>query len=167
MEVGLGPGDMVLGGDQAPSSPKEHSPPQFSTHVCCGQMAGWIKMPLHREVDLDPGDIVLDGDPAPPKGAQPPIFGPCLLWSNSWVDQYVTWYRGRPQPRPHSVRWDPAPPPERGTAASLFFLGFVALKMLSSECNHFRWLMILNSQCLSITDAHRYKNFTLLLSSVM
>jgi len=28
-------------------------------------MAGWIKMPLDREVGLSPTDIVLDGDPAP------------------------------------------------------------------------------------------------------
>jgi len=37
-------------------------------------------MPLDTNVGLGPGHIVLDGDPAPPKGAQPPIFGPCLLW---------------------------------------------------------------------------------------
>jgi len=23
--------------------------------------------------------------------AQSPIFGPCLLWPNGWMDQYVTW----------------------------------------------------------------------------
>jgi len=28
-------------------------------------MAGWIKMPLGREVGLGPRDIVLDGDPPP------------------------------------------------------------------------------------------------------
>ena len=28
----------------------------------CGQMVGWIKMPLCTEVGLGPGDIVLDGD---------------------------------------------------------------------------------------------------------
>ena len=43
--------------------------------VYCGQMVGWIKMPLSTEVGLSPGDIVLDGDPAAPpsrnKGAQP------------------------------------------------------------------------------------------------
>ena len=39
----------------------------------------WIKMKLGTEVSLGPGHTVLDGDPAPPKGAQPPIFGPCLL----------------------------------------------------------------------------------------
>jgi len=45
-------------------------------HVCCGQTAEWIKMPLGTEVDLGPGDIVLDGDPPPKwhtsqKGANP------------------------------------------------------------------------------------------------
>jgi len=41
--------------------------------VYCGQMVGWIKMPLGTEVGLGPGDIVLDGDSAPPwKGAQQP-----------------------------------------------------------------------------------------------
>jgi len=44
---------------------KEHSSPQFSAHVYCGQMAGWIKMKLGLEVGLDPGHIVLDRDPAP------------------------------------------------------------------------------------------------------
>ena len=41
------------------------------------------------------------------KGAQQlQLCGPCLLWPNGWLDQYVTWYRGRPRPRPHCVRWD-------------------------------------------------------------
>jgi len=44
---------------------------QFSAQVCCGQTAGWIKMPLGREVDLGPGDIALDGDPVPRRGAAP------------------------------------------------------------------------------------------------
>jgi len=46
-------------------SPKGHSPSQFLPHICCGQMALWIKMLLGREVGLDPSDIVLDGEPAP------------------------------------------------------------------------------------------------------
>jgi len=62
-EVGLGSGHIALDGDPAPL-PKGHSP-QFSTHVCCGQTDGWIKMPLGREVGLNPGDIVLYEDPAP------------------------------------------------------------------------------------------------------
>ena len=52
-------------GTQVPSL-KGHSPPPFSAHICCGQMAAWIKMPLGMEVGLGPGNFVLDGDPAPP-----------------------------------------------------------------------------------------------------
>jgi len=43
--------------------------------VCCGQTAGWIKMPLDTKVGLGQGDIVLDGDPSPPiKGDSSPHF---------------------------------------------------------------------------------------------
>ena len=43
------------------------------------------------------------------KGAQqPPMFGLCLLWPNSWIDQDATWYGGRPRQRPHCVRWGPS-----------------------------------------------------------
>jgi len=53
-------------------------------------MTEWIKTPLGREVGLGPDDIVLDGDPAPlPKGAQPPIFGPCLLRPNGRPSQLL------------------------------------------------------------------------------
>jgi len=49
-------------------------------------------MPLGREVGFSPSDIVLDGDPAPlrQKGAEPPIFGLCLLWLNGWMDEDAT-----------------------------------------------------------------------------
>jgi len=53
--------------------------------------AAWIKMPLGTDVGRGV-DIVLDGDPA--GGAPPPIFGPCLLWSNGWMDQDGTWRGG-------------------------------------------------------------------------
>jgi len=51
-------------------------------------------MPLGTELGLGPGDIVLDGDSAPPHqkmgrkggGAPSPIFDPCLLWLNGWMD---------------------------------------------------------------------------------
>ena len=80
------------------------------TLVYCGKTAGWIKMKLGMEIRLGPGHIVLDGDPVPPrpKGNSPPIFG--LLWPNGWMDQYATWYGGRPRPRPHCVRRQPSCP---------------------------------------------------------
>ena len=100
--------------------------PQFSAHVYCGQAAAWIKMPLGTEVRLGPEDIVLDGDPAsssPKSGRNPcPIFSPCLLWPNGWMDQDATWCEGRPRPRPHCVTWDPAhfPSPPRGAQLPKF-----------------------------------------------
>jgi len=65
VQVGLGPGHIVLGGDLAPPPPKGNSP-QFSAYICCGQMAAWIKMPLGTELGLDPGAFVLGGDSAAP-----------------------------------------------------------------------------------------------------
>jgi len=57
-------------------------------------------MALDMKVGLGAGHTVLDGDPAPsPTGAEPPIFGPFLLWPNGWMHQDATWYGGRPQPR--------------------------------------------------------------------
>jgi len=45
MQVGLGSGHIVLDGDTAPLL-QRGTAPQFSAHVCCGQMAGLIKMLL-------------------------------------------------------------------------------------------------------------------------
>jgi len=80
MPVGVGPGHIVLDGDQAPPPPKWHSL-QFSAHICCGQMAAWIKMSLGMELGLGPGDFVLDGHPAPPpqKGDGTPNFRPMFI----------------------------------------------------------------------------------------
>jgi len=81
MQVGLSPGHIVLDGDPAPPPSKGHSP-QFSAHICCGQVAAWIKMSLGMELGLSPGDFVLDGDPAPlPKrGAEHPSnFWPMFI----------------------------------------------------------------------------------------
>ena len=57
MQVGLGPGHTVLDGDPAPL-PQRGIAPQFSAHICCGQMAGWIKMPLGVDEGLDLDDFV-------------------------------------------------------------------------------------------------------------
>jgi len=117
-QVGLCPGHIVLDGNTVPY-PKGVQPSQFSAHVCCGQTAGWIKMPLGREVDLGPGDIVLDGDPAAPKGHSSPIFTHvCCGQMAGWIDD--TWYGGRPRPRPHCVRWRPSCPQKGAQQPPLF-----------------------------------------------
>ena len=76
-------------------------------------------MSLGMEVGLSPGDILLDRDSASPHGkrhSSPPLFRPCLLWPNGWIDQDTTWYLGLPWPR-RRFRWRPSSPVERGTVA--------------------------------------------------
>jgi len=65
------------------------------------------------ELGLSPGDFVSDGDPVPlpKKGAEPRIFGPCILWPNGRMYQDTTWCRGRHQPKRHCLRWGPSSPP--------------------------------------------------------
>jgi len=43
IQVGLGPGHIVLDGDPAPPPPKWHSAPQFSAHVYCGQTVAHLR----------------------------------------------------------------------------------------------------------------------------
>ena len=55
-EVNLGLRDIVF--DVDPATPRKMgtpTPTQFLAHVYCGQMAGWMKMPLGTEVDLGSG----------------------------------------------------------------------------------------------------------------
>jgi len=72
----------VRWGPSSPSPKGAQKLPQLSAHICCSQMAAWIKVSLGREVGLGPGDFVLDGDSAPPspKGGQsPPNFRPMFI----------------------------------------------------------------------------------------
>jgi len=63
------------------------------------------------------GDRLLNGSPY----ATGPLS--CLsvcnvgvLLPNGLMDQDETWHGGKPRPWPHCVIWDPASPPQRGTA---------------------------------------------------
>jgi len=105
------------------------------TSVCYGLTVGWIMMPLGTEVGLGLGDIVLDGDSLPQGGGHStPNFGPCLLWSNGWMDQDETWNGGRPLPRRHRVRWGPSPLPQRDTAPNFRPMSVVAKRLDGSRC---------------------------------
>jgi len=103
-EVGLGPGHIMLDGNTAP--PKKTHSPQLSASVRCDPTAGWIKMSPDTEVALGPGHrasgsvtlasgalqigllLLLDGTqfPSPKRGKASPIFGPCPLSPNRWMD---------------------------------------------------------------------------------
>ena len=122
VQVGLGPGHIVLDGDPSPPPPKWHNPP-FSAHICCGQMAAWIKTSLGMELGLGQSNFVLDGDhaPRPQKGGSPQIFGPYLLRPNGWIDEAGTWHGSRPQPRRLCVRWEPrSTSPKGGRNTQIF-----------------------------------------------
>jgi len=89
MEVGLSPGDCVRWGPSYPRKTAHPLPTQFLAHVCCGQTAGWIKIPLGTELNVVSDNVGLDGIAAPPKrGTAPPVFDLCLLW----VDEDAAWY---------------------------------------------------------------------------
>jgi len=144
MDVGLSPGDFVLDGDRARSSPKKGSglTSTIFGQFYCGQTAGCIKVPLGMEVGLSPWDFVLDRDPAPyRKRGEPPIFGRCLLRPNGCMDQDVTWYGGRSRPRRHCVRWGPSSPSrKRGRSPVPNFrpVSLVA-KRLDGSRSHLAW----------------------------
>jgi len=129
-------------GTLLPPPQKGFRAPKFSAHVYCGQTARWIKMALGMEVGLSPGDFVLDGDPAPlPKrGAEPPspIFSPCLLWPNGWMNQDGTWHGGRPWSRPHCAVGTQLPSPEEGRAPNFRPIFIVAKRLDASRC-HLVW----------------------------
>ena len=112
--------------------------PQFSDNVRCCQTAGWTKVPLGMEVGLGPGDFVFDRDPATPRKKahqSHPIFGPCLLWPNGWIDQDATWYGSRPQRRPNSIRRGPSSPGKgHGSSPSFWPMCIVATVAYLSYC---------------------------------
>jgi len=68
-EVGLGPGEFVFDGDSATSRKKKaqarHLPQPNFWPVFCGQMAGWIKMPLGTEVNVGSDNVVRWGRSSP------------------------------------------------------------------------------------------------------
>jgi len=117
MQVGLGPGHIVLDGDPAPL-PKEASPSIFNP--CPLSSNGWMDQDgtWHGGGLRSRPHFARWGPTTPQKGGtQPPIFGPCILWPNGWMDQDATWYGGRPQPRRQCVRWGPSSPSPKGNSS--------------------------------------------------
>ena len=87
-----------------PSSPKRAQPQIFLAHICCGQMAAWINMPLGMEVGLGPGNFVLDYDC---KKIAPRMHRNSLFLAQKIKKKFC----GRAQPPPHSPPpWAPTVP---------------------------------------------------------
>ena len=125
-------------GTKSPRPPprKGHSP-QFSAYISCGQMAPWIKMPLGRKIGLYPSNIVLDGNPAPPpqKGDTAPIFGPCLLCPNGWMDQHALGVEVGHGPGHIVLDGNLLPFPEKGAQPPFSAHVFVAKRLDGSRCH--------------------------------
>jgi len=141
VQVGLGPGRIVLDGDPA-HPPQRGRAPQFSAHVCCNQMAGWIKMPLGIEVGLGPGHIVLDRDPSPlPKrgGAQPPQFSAHVYCGHMAVCIRIPLGTEVGLSLGNSVRWGPSSPSPEGAQLPNFRpMSVVAKRLDGLRCHLLR-----------------------------
>jgi len=131
MEVGLGPGHIVLDGEPTPLlKGGAEPPPQFSAHFYCGQTVGCIKMLLGMDVGLSPGYFVLDGDPA---GCIRILLGTevCLGLGDFVLDgNRAPPQKGGGAPRRHCVRWDPALPPKKGHSPPNFRPMFIVIKRM-------------------------------------
>jgi len=120
-DVSCDPGDIVLDGDPAPLQRRGTAASRFSAQACCGQTAGWMKMPLGTEVGLDPGHIVLDSDPAPfqKMGTAPSKFWAhvCCGRTAGWIKMPVGTKEGL---SPGLVVLDGDPAPSKGTQSPNF-----------------------------------------------
>ena len=92
MQVGLGPGHIVLDGDRPSFQSQRDTAPNFRPMSIEAKRLDGSRWHL-AWIGLGPGHIVLDEDPAPlpKKGNIAPIFGPFLLWPNGWMHQDATW----------------------------------------------------------------------------
>ena len=106
-------------GTQLPS-PKGDGAPQFSARVYCGETAGWIRMPLGRQVGLSQSDLVLAGDPAPLPKTGAPNFGRVYCGQTAgWIKMPLGVEVGL-GPGHIVLDGDPALPPQNGTEPPIF-----------------------------------------------
>ena len=116
MEVCLIPDDYVLDGDPTPPPQKGGGAPKVSTHVYCGQTAGWIKMVLVTEVGLCPG-VCVRWVPARlcKKGAEPQFSAHVYCGQTAaWIKMPLGTTDVGLGPDDIVSDGDPAPSPKRG-----------------------------------------------------
>jgi len=90
------------------------------------------------DVGLSPGDFVLDGDPVPPpkKGAEPPKFSAHVYCGQT--AEWITWHKGRPQPR--RLDGDPDPLPTKGVEPPpQFSAHFYCGQTVDASRSHLVW----------------------------
>jgi len=71
-----------------------------------------------------------------------PIFGPCLLWPNGWMDEDASWYGSRPRHRPHCIRLGPSCPRKGNRSPHIFDHVY---------CGHGRPSQLVLSSCFDIS----------------
>jgi len=131
-EVGLRLRQIVLNGDPVPL-PQRGTSPQVFGYVCCGQMAGWIKMQLGTDYG---------GRPRPrqhcvsysPKGHSPQFsVDTCYGRTAGWIKMPLGREVGL-SPGHIVLDGDPAPP-QKGTAPNFRFMPAVAKRLDGSRCH--------------------------------
>jgi len=91
MEVGLGPGAIVLDGDPAPPKRGSTAAPQFSAMSVVAKRLDGLRCHLVRRWASALATLCYMGTQPSETGHGPPVFGPGLLWPNGWMNQDATW----------------------------------------------------------------------------
>jgi len=118
MQVGLGPGHIVLDGDQAPKKGAE--PPIF------GPFQSWPNGWMYQDTTW--------------YGGRPQPRRHCVRWGLRTHLPSPKGYGGRPQPRRLCGRWGPSSPPGKRAQPppNLWFMSIVAKRLDGSRC-HFSY----------------------------
>ena len=85
-------------------------------------------MPLGLEIGLGQATLCSTGTQLPPEKRHihpHPIFGPCVLWPNGWMNHDATWYGGMRRSGDVVLAGVTAPL-KRGTAPSFRFMSIAA-----------------------------------------
>jgi len=102
-------------------SPKGAQTPQFSAHICCGQMAAWIKMSLGMELRPLPRRLCVRWGPRfplPKSGVYPQFSAHVYCGQTAaWMKLVLGMVVGL-SPGDSVLDGDPAPSPKRGRSPS-------------------------------------------------
>jgi len=120
---------------QAPSKKGGTAHPQYSSHVCSGQTAGWIKMSLGMEVAQATCDRWGPSSPPRKRGHRPQFSAHVYCCQTAvWIKMPLGMEVGL-VPGHTVLDGDPAPPPlTRGTAPTFWPVFIVPTRLDGSRC---------------------------------